>query len=69
MSNHDDDGSKNVTNMQRKTVVLHALHVHFSVFDISKLFSFFPHREIICIAVVWTTRACDDIHSVSSSYF
>ena len=36
LSNHDDDGNKNPTNLhnwQWKTVVLHALHVHFSFFD------------------------------------
>ena len=43
-SNHDDDGNKNPTNLhiwQWKTVFLHALHVHFSSFDILKTFSFF----------------------------
>ena len=37
LSNHDDDGNKNPTNLhiwQWKTVPLHALHVHFSSFDI-----------------------------------
>ena len=37
LSNHDDDGNKNPTNLhiwQWKTVFLHALHVHFSFFDI-----------------------------------
>ena len=37
LSNHDDDGNTNATNVQ--TIVLHALHVHFSFFDISQLFS------------------------------
>ena len=37
LSNHDDDDNKNPTNLhiwQWKTVFLHALHVHFSFFDI-----------------------------------
>ena len=37
LSNHDDDGNKNPTNLhiwQWKTIFLHALHVHFSSFDI-----------------------------------
>ena len=37
LSNHDDDGNKNPTNLhirQWKTVFLHALHVHFLLFDI-----------------------------------
>ena len=37
LSNHDDDGNKNLTNLhiwQWKTGFLHALHVHFSSFDI-----------------------------------
>ena len=37
LSNHDDEGNKTPTNLhiwQRKTVFLHALHVHFSFFDI-----------------------------------
>ena len=37
LSNHDDDDNKNPTNLhiwQWKTVLLHALHVHFSFFAI-----------------------------------
>ena len=37
LSNHDADGNKNPKNLhiwQWKTVFLHALHVHFSFFDI-----------------------------------
>ena len=37
LSNHDYDGNKNPTNLHNwrwKTVVLHALHVYFSFFDI-----------------------------------
>ena len=48
LSNQDDDGNKNPTNFhiwQWKTVFLHALHVHFSSFDILKTFSFFLRRE------------------------
>ena len=43
LSNHDDDGNKNPTNLhiwQWKTVFLHALHVHVSSFDILKTLSF-----------------------------
>ena len=40
-----------------KTVVLHALHVHFSFFHIPQTFSFFSRREMTCFAVVWTTWA------------
>ena len=50
LSNHNDDGNKNPTNLhiwQWKTVFLHALHVHFSSFDILKTFSFFPRRELV----------------------
>ena len=41
LSNYDDDGNKNVTNLhiwQRKTIVLHALHVHSLFFYISQTF-------------------------------
>ena len=59
LSNHDDDGNKppptNLHIWQWKTVFLHALHVHFSSFDILKTFSFFLQREMTCFAVVWTT--------------
>ena len=71
ISNHDDDGNKNPTNLhiwQWKTVFLHALHVHFSSFDILKTFSFFLRREMTCFAVVWTTSAYDDKCSILSSY-
>ena len=37
LSNHEDDGNKNPTNLhiwQWKKVFAHALHVHFSSFDI-----------------------------------
>ena len=60
LSNHDDDGNKNPTNLhiwQWKTVFLHALHVHFSFFDILETFSFFLRRQMTCSAVVWTTWA------------
>lgn len=48
--NHDNNRDKNVTNLdiwQWKTIVLHALHVHFSFLDISLTFSFFPRRETV----------------------
>ena len=54
---------------QWKTVSLHALHLHFSSFDILKTFSFFLRREMTCFAVVWTTWAYDDKCSILSSYF
>ena len=60
LRNHDDDGNKNLTNLhiwRWKTIVLHALHVHFSCFDILKTFSFFLRREMTCFARVWTTWA------------
>jgi len=63
LGNHADDGHKNVNYLhiwQQKTIVLHALHVHFSFLDILKTFSFFLRREMTCIAVVWTTWAYDD---------
>ena len=71
LSNHDDDGNKNPTNLhiwQLKKVFLHALHVHFSSFDILKTFSFFVRREMTCFAVVWTRWAYDDICSILPSY-
>ena len=73
LSNHDDDGNKNPTNLhiwQRKTLFLHALHVHFSSFDILKTFnfSFFLRREMTCFPVVWTTWAYDDKCLILSSY-
>ena len=71
LSNHDDDGNKNPTNLyiwQWKTVFLHALHVHFSFFDILETFSFFLRRQMTCSAVVWTTWAYDDKCSILSSY-
>ena len=70
LSNHDDDGNKNLTNLhiwRWKTVFLHALHVHFSSFDLLRTFSFFLRREMTCFAVVWTTWAYDDKCSILSS--
>ena len=68
-SNNDDDGNKNPTNLhiwKWKTVFLHALHVHFSSFDILKTFSSFLRREMTCFAVVWTMLAHDDKCSILS---
>ena len=65
--NHEDDGNKNPTNLhiwQWKTVFLHALHEHFSSFNILKTFSFFRRREMTCLAVVWTMWAYDDKCSI-----
>ena len=59
LSNHND-GNKNPTNLhiwQWKTVFL---HLHFSPFDILKMFSFFLWHEMTFFSVVWTTRAYDD---------
>ena len=69
LSNHDDDSYTNSTNLhiwQWKTVFLHALHVHFSSFDILKTFSFFLWREMTFFAVVWTTWAYNDKCSILS---
>ena len=70
LSNHDDEGNTNSTNLhiwQWKTVFLHALHVHFSSFDILKTFSFFLWRKMTFFAVVWTTWwAYDDKCSILS---
>ena len=38
---------------------MHALHVHFSSFDILKTFSFFLWREMTLFAVLWTMWAYD----------
>ena len=54
---------------QWKTVFLHALHVHFSSFDILKTFSSFLRREMTCFAVAWTTWAYADKCSILSSSF
>ena len=69
LSNHDDDSYTNPTNLhiwQWKTVFLHALHVHFSSFDILKTFSSFLWREMTFFAVVWTTWAYNDKCSILS---
>ena len=62
---------QNPTNLhiwQWKTASLHALHVHFSSFDILKTFSFFLRREMTCFAVVWMTWAHNDKCSILCSY-
>ena len=55
-----------------KNSILHALHVHFSSFDILKTFSFFLWRcsRSFCDlkTVVWTTWAYDDKCSILSYY-
>ena len=51
-----------------KNSLLHALHVHFSSFDILKTFSFFLRREMTCFPAVWTTWSYDDTCSILSSY-
>ena len=70
LSNHDDSNI-NPTNLhiwQRKTVFLHALHVHFLSFDILLTFAFFLRRKMTCFGVVWTTWAYDDKCSILSSH-
>ena len=71
LSNHDDIGNENVTNLhiwQRKTIVLHALQEHFSFLDISQTFLFFPQCQMSCFVVVWIMWAYDDKCSMLSSY-
>ena len=71
LSNHDDDGNKNPTNLhiwKWKIVFLHALHVHISFFAFLKTFSFFLRREMTSFAVVWTTWAYDNKMFNLSSY-
>ena len=63
LSNHDEDGNKNPTNLhiwKWKTAFAHALLVLISSFDILMTFSFFLRREMSRFAVVWTTWAYDD---------
>ena len=58
--NHNDDGNKNPTNLhiwQWKTVVLHALHVHFSSFDIFKAF--------FVLSMTWNKLFCGCVDDVS----
>ena len=61
LSNHDDDGSKNPTNLhnwQWKTVVLHALHVHFS---------FFWHFvDVLVLSTTWNDLFCSCVDDVST---
>ena len=55
LRNYNNDDIKNDINLHIwpwKTLVPNALHVHFSFFDISQTFSFFPQREMTCFAVV-----------------
>ena len=51
-----------------KNSIFHALHVHFSSFDILKTFSFFLPREMTSFAGVWTTLVYDDKCSILSTY-
>ena len=77
LSNHDDDGNKNPTNLhiwQWKTVFLHALRAHFSSFDILKTFSFFLRHEETCFAVVCYFYSLynlwkDELYRISRSDF
>ena len=59
LSNHDDDGNKNPTNLhiwQWKTVFLHALHVHFSFFDFA---------DVLVLSTTWNDLFCSCVDDVS----
>ena len=59
LSNHDDDGNKNPTNLhnwQWKTIFLHALHVHFS---------FFWHFvDVLVLSTTWDELFCSCVDDV-----
>ena len=61
LSNHDDDGNKNLTNLhiwQWKTVFLRALHMHFS---------FFWHFEdILVVSTTWSDLFCGCVDDEST---
>ena len=60
LSNHDDDGSKNPSNLhiwQWKTIFLHALHVHSS---------FFSHfADVLVVSTTWNDLFCSCVNDVS----
>ena len=56
LSNHDDEGNKNPTNLhiwQWKTVFLHALHVHISTFDILKTWNDLFRSCVDDVTISW----------------
>ena len=60
LSNHDDDGNKNPTNLhiwQWKTVFLHALHVHF--------FIFWHFVDVLVLSTTWNDHFCRCVDDVS----
>ena len=62
LSNHDDDGNKNPTNLhiwQRKTVTvfLHALHVYF--------FIFWHFEHVLVLSTTWNDLFCSCVDDVS----
>ena len=59
ISNHDDEGNKNRTNLhilQWKTVFLHALHVHFS---------FWHFVDVLVLSKTWNDLFCSCVDDVS----
>ena len=61
LSNHDDDGNKNSTNLliwQWKTVFLHALHVHLSCFDI------WHFEDVLVLSTTWNDLFCNCVGDV-----
>jgi len=60
LSNHDDDGNKNPTNLhiwQWKTVFLHVFHVHFSFFE-----------DVLVLSTTWNDLFCSCVDDVSISW-
>ena len=60
LRNHDDDGNKNPTNLhiwQWKTVFLHALHVHFSIF--------WHFVDVLVLSTTWDDQFCRCVDDVS----
>ena len=61
LSNHDDDGNKNPTNLhiwQRKTVFLHALHV-------TAYFIIWPFEDVLVLSTTWNDLFCSCVDDVS----
>ena len=60
LSNQDDNGNKNPTNLrmwQWKTVFLHALHVHF--------FIFWHFVDVLVLSTTWNDLFCSCVDDVS----
>ena len=65
LSNHNDDGNKNLTNLhiwQWKTVFLHALHVRFSVFP---FWHFWHLEDVLVPSTTWNDLFCSCVDDVS----